>query len=319
MAAYKRVIVAGAGGFIGFHLVRRLLDEGSEVVGIDSFVTGSPRNFDDLAADRKFTPVRADIAALPRIAGPVDCVFDLACPASPVDFGPLSLEILRTCSGGVESLLDLAREHNAVFCHTSTSECYGDPDAAHHPQTEDYFGNVNPIGLRSPYDEGKRFAESLIMSYHRRHGLRTRLVRIFNTYGPRMRANDGRVLPNFINQALRNEPVTVYGDGSQTRSFCYVDDMVDGIIRLAHSDFREPVNIGNPVEVTIGEVAREIITLCRSSSQIIYKPIPDDDPRRRRPDITRARRILGWEPTTDRQTGFARTVEYFRTMATAAT
>lgn len=315
MAAYRRVIVAGAAGFIGYHLSRRLLDDGAEVIGVDNLITGGRRNFADLTADPRFTGIVADIAALADVDGPIDCVFDLACPASPVDFQPLAIEILRTCSRGVERLLDLAREKNAVFCHASTSECYGDPDPAHHPQTEDYFGNVNPIGLRSPYDEGKRFAESLIMSHHRRHGLRTRLVRIFNTYGPRMRADDGRVLPNFIGQALRNEPVTVYGDGSQTRSFCYVDDMVDGIIRLAGSDFPEPINIGNPVEVTIGEVAREIIALCKSSSEIVHKPMPDDDPQRRRPDITRARKILGWEPATDRKTGFARTVEYFRTLA----
>lgn len=319
MPAEKCVIVTGAAGFIGYHFSSRLLDEGARVIGVDNLVTGSRRNFDDLAADPKFTAIEADIAELANVPGPVDYVFDLACPASPVDFKPLALEILRTCSQGVRNLLDIAHEKNAVFCHASTSECYGDPDPAHHPQTEDYFGNVNPIGPRSPYDEGKRFAESLIMSYHRRHNLRTRLVRIFNTYGPRMRADDGRVLPNFISQALQNKPVTVYGDGSQTRSFCYVDDMVDGIRRLADSDFVEPVNIGNPVEVTIGQVAQEVIQLCGSSSEVVYKPMPDDDPQRRRPDITRAQTLLGWKPTTDRHTGFARTVEYFRTVVKSPT
>lgn len=311
MAKHRRVVVTGAAGFIGYHLARRLLDDGLEVVGIDNLITGSQENARELAEHPRYTAIEADIAEPIEVPGPVDCVYDLACPASPLDFGPRALDILHTCAVGVRRMLELARQKQAVLCHASTSECYGDPDAEHHPQREDYWGRVNPIGLRSPYDEGKRYAEALAMAYHRVYGTPTRLARVFNTYGPRMRASDGRVLPNFINQALRGEPLTVYGDGSQTRSFCYVDDLVEGMIRLAGSDYHLPVNLGNPAEVSIKEVAQEVIELCGSASEITHRPLPADDPQRRSPDISLARRILGWEPRTDRRAGLARTIEYF--------
>jgi len=313
MGQSGRALVAGAAGFIGYHLCRRLLDDGFEVVGVDSLVTGQPRNVHDLEQDAKFRWVESDIIELPAIDGPLDVIYDLACPASPVDFQEKALYILRTCSQGVGRLLKLASEKDAVFLHASTSECYGDPKE--NPQRETYWGNVNPIGLRSPYDEGKRFAESLTMSWHRREGVSTRLVRIFNTYGPRMRTDDGRALPNFINQALRNEPLTIYGEGMQTRSFCYVSDEVEGIVRLAGSDYLEPVNIGNPTEITILEAAREVIELCGSRSTIEFRDLPENDPKVRRPDITRAKEVLGWEPAVDRRDGFARTIEYFKEQA----
>ena len=313
MARSGRVMVTGAAGFIGYHLCRRLLADGCEVVGLDSLITGQSQNVQDLQKDPHFTWMQADIIELPPVDGPLEVIYDLACPASPVDFEQRALYILRTCSEGVGNLLKLAAEKNAVFLHASTSECYGDPQV--NPQPESYWGHVNPIGLRSPYDEGKRFAESLTMSWHRREGLATRLVRIFNTYGPRMRADDGRALPNFISQALRGEPVTVYGEGKQTRSFCYVDDEVEGIVRLAASDFVEPVNIGNPVEIPVLQAAEEVIELCNSTSRIEFRPLPQDDPILRRPDITRARQVLGWEPAVDRRTGFTRTIEYFRQQA----
>jgi len=312
MMRHGRVVVTGAAGFIGYHLARRLLDDGLEVVGIDNRLTGSEANARDLAAHPKYTDLAADICETVDVEGPIDCLYNLACPASPADFKDHALAIMLTCSQGVRNMLELARRKNAVFLQASTSECYGDPDAAHHPQREDYRGNVNPIGPRAPYDEGKRFAEALTMTYHRSYGLSTRLGRIFNTYGPRMRANDGRVLPNFISQALSGERLTIYGDGSQTRSFCYVDDLVEGLIALAASDYRLPVNLGNESEVTIGQVAEEIIELCGSSSRIEYRPMPADDPRRRKPDISLARRMLNWEPRTERRVGFARTIEFFK-------
>jgi dTDP-glucose 4,6-dehydratase len=308
-------MVTGAAGFIGYHLCRRLLDDGLEVVGLDSMVTGQPQNVADLKADAKFTWVQGDIIELPRIDGPLDVIYDMAFPASPADFETKAVYIMRTCSVGVDNLLKLAAEKGAVFVHASTSECYGDPQV--NPQPETYWGHVNPIGLRSPYDEGKRFAEALVMSWHRREGAATRLVRIFNTYGPRMRADDGRALPNFITQALRGEPVTVYGDGTQTRSFCYVSDEVEGIVRLAASDFVEPVNVGTPEEITVLQAAREVIELCGSRSEILFRPLPKDDPVVRRPDITRARQVLGWDPVVERRDGFARTIEYFRGQAGA--
>lgn len=305
-----RALVAGAAGFIGYHLARRLLDDGYDVVGVDSLTTGQQENARDLERDPAFVFIEVDIAELPLLDGPLDVIYDLACPASPVDFKPKALEIMRTCSEGVRALLDLAQRKGAVFVHASTSECYGDPKV--NPQPESYWGNVNPIGPRSPYDEGKRFAEAMIMAWHRETDLRTRLVRIFNTYGPRMRADDGRALPNFINQALRNEAVTVYGDGKQTRSFCYVTDEVEGIVRLANSEQVEPVNIGNPAEISIRQAAEEVIELCESKSEIRFLPLPQDDPILRCPDITRAREVLGWEPTVDRREGFLKTIEYFR-------
>ncbi len=311
-----RIVVTGAAGFIGYHLCERLLRNGHEVLGVDNLVTGQSRNIDSLRAHGRFRFINHDIIEPLMIDGEIDRVFNLACPASPVDFGPHAIDILRTCGEGVRQLLELSRRTGARFMHASTSECYGDP--TEHPQRETYYGNVNPIGVRSPYDEGKRFAEAMVMAYHRTHRLPVGIVRIFNTYGPRMRADDGRILPNFIRQALCGEPLTVYGDGSQTRSFCYVDDLVDGIVRRAESDFAEPINLGNPTEVTVRQVAEEVIELTGSRSGIEYRPLPADDPRKRQPDITRAKEILGWQPTTSRREGFARTIEYFRSVVQSA-
>lgn len=309
-----RIVVTGAAGFIGFHLCERLLREGHHVIGVDNLETGQQKNADDLKKHSNFTFVHHNIIEPFDLDGPIDRIFNLACPASPVDFGPRAIFILRTCSDGVRNMLELARKHGARFMHASTSECYGDP--LEHPQRETYFGHVNPIGPRSPYDEGKRFAESTIMAYYRTYKMPVGMIRIFNTYGPRMRGDDGRVLPNFILQAFRNAPLTVYGDGSQTRSFCYVDDMVDGMIRRIENDFVEPINIGNPIEVTIKSTAEEVIELIGSKSTISMLPLPKDDPRRRKPDITRAREILGWEPKTPRREGFLKTIEYFRSVRT---
>jgi len=308
-----RVVVAGAAGFIGYHLSHRLLAEGHAVIGIDSLTTGQMRNIELLQAHREFEFLRADIADSTdpiELPGPIDAIYNMACPASPVDFRDKAIEIMETCSHGVANLLNIARHHGSLFLQASTSECYGDPLV--HPQPESYWGNVNPIGPRAPYDEGKRFAEALTMSYHRTHGLRTRIVRIFNTYGPHMRADDGRALPTFIMQALADQPISVHGDGSQTRSFCYVSDLVEGILRLAASDFAEPVNIGNDEEITILQSAREVVRLAGSRSEIRCVPRPADDPERRRPDLQRARTLLGWSPTVPREEGFARTIEYFR-------
>jgi dTDP-glucose 4,6-dehydratase len=305
-----RVVVTGAAGLLGWHLAARLLGEGHQLIAVDNMSTGQPRNADWLGSQPNVTWVRHDIVEPLHVDGAVDIIFNMACPASPADFRPMALEILRTCSEGVRQLLELARRHGATFLQASTSECYG--DATVNPQPETYRGNVSTTGPRSVYDEGKRFAEAMTMAYHRKHGVRTRIARIFNTYGPRMRADDGRVLPNFICQALRNEPLTVYGQGRQTRSFCYVGDLVEGLIRLAKSDFVEPVNLGNPDEITIRQLAEEIIELTQSRSCIEFRPLPEDDPQLRQPDITRARTILGWQPATDRRTGFMRTIEDFR-------
>jgi dTDP-glucose 4,6-dehydratase len=302
-----RIVIAGAAGFIGCHLARRYLDGGHEVVGVDNLVTGSERNVDWLSSDPAYTFMRADVCEPLEVAGPVDLVCDLACPASPVDFEPLSLEILRVCSDGVRNLLELAREKDAVFLQTSTSEVYGDP--SEHPQSETYWGHVNPIGPRSMYDEGKRFAEATVVAFARRHDVSVRLARIFNTYGPRMRLDDGRVVTNFTMQALQGLPLTVQGDGSQTRSFCYVDDTVEGLVRLAASECEGPVNIGNPDEISIGQLAQEVIELAGSSSEVINTPKSADDPARRRPDISMARALLGWEPTISRLEGLQRMIE----------
>ncbi len=307
-----RILVPGAAGFIGSHLCRRLLHDGNEVVGIDSLTTGQQRNIDELSTHSGFSFLRAEISESIAAPGRFDIILNMACPASPVDFRDKAIEIMTTCSRGVMNLLELARRDGCVFLQASTSECYGDPLI--HPQPETYWGNVNPIGPRSPYDEGKRFAEALTMSFHRVYGVRTRIVRIFNTYGPRMRANDGRALPTFITQALKNEPLTVHGDGKQTRSFCYVDDLVDGIVRLARSDISEPVNIGNDQEITILQAAEEVVRLAGSRSEIRCVPRPGDDPERRRPDLSRARERLGWSPQVSRSDGFAKTIEYFRSM-----
>lgn len=305
-----RYIVAGCAGFIGYHLTERLLNEGHEIVGIDDLSTGQTANAADLKTRRNFTFVAHDIVQPLKIDGPVEIIFNLACPASPADFLPRRLKILDVCSRGVWNLLDLAREKNARLLHSSTSEVYGDPKE--HPQRESYWGNVNPIGERACYDEGKRFAEALIVNYRRQHGVKARVARIFNTYGPRMRTDDGRVLPNFITQALAGRPLTIHGDGGQTRSFCYVADMADGLIRLAGSDVEDPVNIGNPQEITIREFAEEIIRLCGSSSTLQSIQRPTDDPNVRKPDITRARTLLGWEPKVDRRAGLERTVTWFK-------
>jgi len=305
-----RVVLAGAAGFIGCHLAKRFLSEGCEVVGVDNLVTGSRANVEWLSAEEAFTFIAHDVIEPLTVDGPVDLVCDLACPASPVDFEPLSVEIMRVCGEGVGNLLTLAADKDAVFLHTSTSEVYGDPEV--HPQTEDYWGHVNPIGARSVYDEGKRYAEALITAFSRRHGTAVRISRIFNTYGPRMRIDDGRVVTNFIRQALAGEPLTVYGDGLQTRSFCYIDDQVEGQVRLAKSDHVGPVNIGNGDEITIAQLAEEVIELTGSASQIVSKPMPPDDPKVRCPDCSLALQRLGWQPHVDRREGVARTIEYCR-------
>lgn len=302
--------VTGAAGFVGYHLCQRLLREGQEVVGIDNFASGQKDHAEILRRHANFRWIEADISRPIDVPGPVSTIFNLACPASPVDFESLSVEIMMTCSLGVLNLLNLALAKGARFLTTSTSECYGDPLV--HPQVETYYGNVNPIGIRSPYDEGKRFAEALITAFHRRHGLPVRIARVFNTYGPGMRPDDGRVISNFVMQALAGKPLTLHGGGSQTRSFCYVDDLVDGIIRLSQADYVKPVNIGNPDEVPIRTVAEEVIELTGSTSAIQSVPGRADDPNVRCPDITLARKLLGWEPRAPRREGLARTVEYFR-------
>ena len=309
-----RILVAGAAGFIGCHLARRLLMQGHAVIGVDNFVTGQKANIDWLRQRGDFTFLQHNVIEPVRIEGPLDLVFDLACPASPVDFGPLGVDILRVCSEGVRHLLDLAMDKGAVFLHTSTSEVYGDAEV--HPQNESYWGKVNPIGLRAVYDEGKRFAEALIMTYHRRHGAPIRLARIFNTYGPRMRLDDGRVVTNFICQALTNRPLSVYGRGKQTRSFCYIDDQVEGLVKLAQSQYTGPVNIGNPEEIPIRQLAEEIIELSGSSSTLVELPMPPDDPKVRCPDISLAKRELGWQPQVNRRMGLERTIEFCKSLGT---
>ncbi len=310
-----RVLVAGCAGFIGYHLTRRYLNDGHAVVGVDNLASGSNRNVRDLEAEERFAFHSHDITQPLAIEGPFDLVCNLACPASPIDFDPLRLEILAVCSRGVWNLLDFARSQGARFLHTSTSEVYGNP--LEHPQKESYWGNVNPIGPRSCYDEGKRFAEALVTAYGAKHGVAVRMVRIFNTYGPRMRLADGRALPTFIAQALAGKPITIHGDGSQTRSFCYVDDLIDGLVRLAASDVEGPVNIGNPDEVTIRQFAEEVIAIVGGSSTLELVPRPGDDPNVRRPDIARARRELDWQPQVARRDGLQKTVAWFRTVDSA--
>jgi dTDP-glucose 4,6-dehydratase len=305
-----RTVVAGGAGFIGSHVCERLLAEGHEIVCLDNFTTGCPENVSHLR-DSRFELIKHDITKRIEIEGPVDYVLHLASPASPVDFLNMPIQTLKVGSLGTHNALGLARAKGARFLLASTSEVYGDPDI--HPQPESYPGKVNPIGLRSVYDESKRFAEAITMAYHRFHRLDTRIARIFNTYGPRMRLSDGRVVPNFIGQALRGVPLTVYGDGRQTRSFCYVDDLVEGLWRLLNSDVDTPVNIGTPFEHTIEEFARLIIRLVASDSEIIYKPLlTEDDPRARRPDTTKAETLLGWTPRVSLEQGLQRTIEWFR-------
>jgi dTDP-glucose 4,6-dehydratase len=308
-----RVVITGTAGFIGSHLTETLLDRGYTVVGIDNFVTGDAANIAGIIkrAGRDFTFIEHNVSNFITVDGPVDYVLNWASPASPIDYMDLPIQTLKVGSLGTLNALGLAKAKNAVFVTASTSEVYGDP--LEHPQKETYWGHVNPIGPRSVYDEAKRFAEALTMAYHRTHKVDTKIVRIFNTYGPRMRLNDGRAVPAFMSQTLRNEDVTVFGDGSQTRSFTYVSDLVDGIIRLMLSNENEPVNLGNPHEMTIKEIAETIIRMTGSKSRIIYKPLPVDDPKQRRPDITRAHTILGWEPRVQLEEGLVKTIEYFRT------
>jgi dTDP-glucose 4,6-dehydratase len=304
-----RAVITGAAGFIGSHLSETLLDRGWSVVGIDNLLTGSVDNIAHLAG-RDFHFIKHDVTNYIYVDGPVDVVFHWASPASPIDYLELPIPTLKVGALGTHKALGLAKAKKARFVIASTSEVYGDP--LEHPQKETYWGNVNPIGPRGVYDEAKRFAEAMTMAYHRYHGVDTKIVRIFNTYGPRMRLNDGRAVPAFMSQALRGEDVTIFGSGKQTRSFCYVSDLVDGILRLAESAENDPVNIGNPHEMTIEEIATTIIRMTGSKSQLVHRPLPVDDPKQRQPDITRARTILGWEPKVKLEEGLSKTLEYFR-------
>ncbi|MBI2553114.1 MAG: SDR family oxidoreductase [Candidatus Rokubacteria bacterium] len=304
-----RVLVTGGAGFIGSHLCEFLIGQGAEVVCMDNLLTGSTENIAHLT-DPRFSFVKHDVTNYIYVAGPLDYVLHFASPASPLDYAQLPIQTLKVGALGTHKALGLAREKGAKFLLASTSEVYGDPLV--HPQREEYWGNVNPVGPRGVYDEAKRFAEAMAMAYHRFHGLDTRIARIFNSHGPRMRIGDGRAIPTFITQALRGEPLTVYGDGSQTRSFCYISDMVEGIWRLMQAPVNEPVNLGNPKEMTVRELAEKIIALCGSRSAITYKPLPVDDPKVRQPDITRARTLLGWEPRVDLEEGLALTLRWFR-------
>ena len=305
-----RILITGGAGFIGSHLCERFLAEGDDVICMDNFRTSTPDNIAHLFADRRFTFIQQDVTTYIYVSGPLDAILHFASPASPVDYLEFPIPTLKVGSLGTHKALGLAKEKRARLLLASTSEVYGDPLV--HPQSEDYWGNVNPIGPRGVYDEAKRFAEALTMAYHRAHGVETRIVRIFNTHGPRMRLNDGRVVPNFISQALKGEPLTVYGDGSQTRSFCFVSDLVEGIVRLLRSDYRFPVNLGNPIEVSIREFADRIKALTASRSEIAFRPLPVDDPKVRQPDIGRARALLGWEPRIDTEEGLRLTVDWFQ-------
>ena len=305
-----RIVVSGAAGFVGSHMCDRLLADGHSVVALDNFLTGKRRNLAHLEGEPRFGFMERDITQPFSIEGPVDGVVHRACPASPKDYLEHPIETLDVGSIGTRRMLELAREKHARYLVTSTSECYGDPLV--HPQVETYWGNVNPVGPRSCYDESKRFAEAITMAYHRKHGVRTNIARIFNTYGPRMKLDDGRVVPAFLDQALRGQPLTVFGDGSQTRRFCYVSDMVEGLCRLMLSGERYPVNLGNPSEMTILEFAERIRRMTGSQSEIVFRPLPEDDPKQRCPDIGKARALLGWEPRVGLEEGLRFTVEYFR-------
>jgi len=303
-------IVTGGAGFIGSHLCEFLLQKGYPVVCIDNLITGSLKNIEHLKNTQNFTFLKQDIIREFSIKQKVDMVFHFASPASPVDYYKHPLDTLRVGSIGTENMLKIAQAHHARFLLASTSEVYGDPQV--HPQTEDYRGNVNPIGPRSVYDEAKRYAEAITMAYHRKYGLPTRIARIFNTYGPRMQPNDGRAVPNFITQGIQDKPITIYGDGSQTRSFCYISDEIQGLFSLIQSDYEHPVNIGNPEEYTILELATLIRELCQSSSEIVHEALPVDDPKCRRPDISKAKKILGWEPTVGIRDGLIKTIDWFK-------
>ncbi|HWZ52946.1 MAG TPA: UDP-glucuronic acid decarboxylase family protein [Granulicella sp.] len=304
----QKVLVTGAAGFLGSHLCDALLAEGAAVIGVDNLSTGDVTNLAHLRNEPRFRFVEQDICK-PVDVGAVDYVFNFASPASPVDYARLGVETLQVGSAGTLNTLELARRHGAGYLHASTSECYGDPEL--HPQVETYWGNVNPVGPRSVYDEAKRFSEAAVMAYHRYYGVKTHLVRIFNTYGPRLQANDGRVISNLMMQALRGEPLTIYGDGSQTRSFCFVSDLIEGILRLSRSEEALPVNIGNPVEWTILECAQEILEVTGAKTEIVFKELPQDDPTRRRPDITKAKQLLGWEPKISLREGLERSLSFF--------
>ncbi|MGH9587245.1 MAG: UDP-glucuronic acid decarboxylase family protein [Acidobacteriaceae bacterium] len=311
--ADRQVLVSGAAGFLGSHLCEALIADGNRVIGVDNYSTGNSANLADLRNDSRFSFIEQDICAPLKIEG-IGYVFNFASPASPFDYARLGPETLKVGSYGTINMLDLARNSGAKFLHASTSECYGDPDV--HPQPETYWGHVNPIGPRSVYDESKRFSEAVVMAYHRYYGVDTHMVRIFNTYGPRLQPTDGRVISNFMMQALQGEDLTVFGDGSQTRSFCYVSDLIDGIMRLSKSGEHLPVNIGNPDEWTILECAREVLDVTGSKSTIRYEPLPVDDPARRKPDITKARELLGWSPKVTLREGLQRSLEYFRQQVT---
>ncbi len=306
----KTAVVTGGAGFLGSHLTDRLLLEGYRVIGVDNFITGNPANLDHLKGNPNYSFIEQDVTKYIDIPGEIDFIFHFASPASPIDYLELPIQTLKVGSLGTHNALGLALAKKAGLLLASTSECYGDPLV--HPQTEEYWGNVNPIGPRGVYDEAKRFAEAMTMAYHRYHHVDTKIVRIFNTYGPRMRLKDGRVVPAFIGEALKGEPISVFGDGSQTRSFCFVSDLIDGIYKLSQSDFHEPVNIGNPNELTIKEFAERIVRITGSKSTITFQPLPVDDPKQRRPDITRAGKLLGWKPVVDLETGLSRTIEWFK-------
>lgn len=308
----KRVLITGAAGFLGSHLCDKFIDEGYYVIGMDNLITGSLKNIEHLFPLKEFEFYHHDVSKFVHVPGKLDYILHFASPASPIDYLKIPIQTLKVGSLGTHNLLGLAKAKKARMLIASTSEVYGDPTV--HPQPEDYWGNVNPVGPRGVYDEAKRFQEAMTMAYHTYHKLETRIARIFNTYGPRMRLDDGRALPAFMGQALRGEDITVFGDGSQTRSFCYVDDLIEGIYRLLLSDYSYPINLGNPEEITIKEFAEEIVRLTGTKQKIIYKPLPEDDPMQRRPDITRAKKILNWEPRIKREEGLKITYEYFKTL-----
>lgn len=310
--ANKRVLITGAAGFLGSHLCDRFIREGYDVVGMDNLITGDLKNIEHLFKLKEFEFYHHDVTKFIHVSGGIDYILHFASPASPIDYLKIPIQTLKVGAMGTHNCLGLAKSKGARILVASTSEVYGDPLV--HPQTESYWGNVNPVGPRGVYDEAKRYMESITMAYHTFHKLETRIVRIFNTYGPRMRLNDGRALPAFIGQALRGEELTVFGEGSQTRSFCYVDDLIEGIYRLLLSDYPYPVNIGNPVEISLLEFAKEILALTGASTKIVFKPLPEDDPKQRRPDITKAKELLGWEPKVDRSEGLKKTYEYFRSL-----